>query len=45
MKKLFFGFALVLLISGCNATNPPDAPKAKGKWVEITTNLKEIQAK
>lgn len=45
MVKLIFGFTLVLLVSGCNATNPPDAPNAKGKWVEITTNLKEMQAK
>lgn len=45
MHKFFMGFLLVLVVSGCTSTNPPDAPKAKGKWVEIVTDLNEMQAK
>ncbi|WP_258086631.1 hypothetical protein [Xenorhabdus bovienii] len=45
MKKLILGFAFVFIISGCTSTNPPDAPEAKGEWVEITTNLKDMQGK
>lgn len=43
MKKLLLGLVFVFFVSGCTATNPPDAPKAKGKWIEITTTLSDMQ--
>lgn len=44
MKKLISVLLLGFVLSGCTATNPPDAPKAKGEWQDLITNLKEIQA-
>lgn len=44
MKKLISISIVIFLLVGCTTTNPPDAPKAEGKWQDLHTNLKDIQA-
>lgn len=43
MKKLLLGLFFVFSVSGCTSTNPPDAPEAKGRWIEMTTTLTDMQ--
>ncbi len=45
MKKLMSILLLGFCLVGCTTTNPPDAPKAEGKWQDLNTNLKDIQAR
>ncbi|EDR7001711.1 hypothetical protein L6706_004681 [Salmonella enterica] len=34
--------AVALILSGCTATNPPDAPAAKGEWQPLNTSVSQI---
>ncbi|HGM9850823.1 TPA: hypothetical protein ACQFL4_003036 [Proteus mirabilis] len=43
MKTLLLGLFFVFSVSGCTSTNPPDAPEAKGQWIEMTTTLTDMQ--
>ncbi|EKB3332592.1 hypothetical protein ONZ27_005149 [Salmonella enterica subsp. enterica serovar Chandans] len=42
MKKHIILFAVALILSGCTATNPPDAPAAKGGWQPLNTSVSDI---
>ncbi|MEG9385075.1 lipoprotein [Morganella morganii] len=45
MKKITIVLLAFFVLSGCTATNPPDAPEAKGDWIKLNTTLADIQAK
>lgn len=42
MKKSLL--LMVLLLLGCQSTNPPDAPQASGHWKTLNTTINDIQA-
>lgn len=41
MKKIL-GLLMVLTLTGC-ALNPPQAPSAKGNWVDVITTPNDLR--
>lgn len=35
--------ALIIFLSGCANTNPPEPPSAKGDWQKLTTTVSDIR--
>ncbi|EHW5331728.1 TPA: hypothetical protein MYP60_005312 [Citrobacter farmeri] len=42
MKKILV-LVMTLAFYGCAATNPPEAPQAKGDWHSINTDLEAVK--
>lgn len=41
MKKLIL-LMMCFYLTGCAATNPPEAPKAEGEWETLHTTISDI---
>jgi hypothetical protein len=41
--KVIASVLLALLIVGCAATNPPEAPEAKGPWYSLETDINAVK--
>ncbi|WP_013583057.1 hypothetical protein [Yersinia pestis] len=42
MKKIMIALVLGCFLTGCTATNPPEAPQAKGGWQIMNTSVNDI---
>lgn len=42
MNKYIISTIICLFLSACTATNPPEAPKAKGKWEQLNATVSQI---
>ncbi|HGJ5866232.1 MAG TPA: hypothetical protein ACHBZ9_04700 [Arsenophonus nasoniae] len=42
IKKVSVLTFMMIFLIGCSSTNPPESPKAKGKWEVINSTIEDI---